>query len=458
MKWLSSLFKKDAPNSPPVKADALSDIRHPTAWLLDWSRGGPTLAGTSVNHQSALALPAYYACIRAISEDIGKVPLITYRRLKPRGKERAYDHSLYPILHDFPNDEMESLTFRETLTAHALSWGNGYAEIEHDSRGNVVALYPIHPSRVLVRRDQEGRLVYDISGTQMIPGTAHPQMVRLRAENVFHLRGIGAEGLIGYSVVQIARESLGLSIATQQFGAAFFGNGAHIGGVLEHPQVLSDIAAKHLRESWKDMYVGPEKVGTPAILEEGMKWNKIGIPPNDAQFLETRTFQVREVARWFRMPLHKIQDMADASYANIEQMTLGYVTDTLMPWFVRWEQQIKRKLFVGEDEYFAEHLLLGMLRGDQGTRSSYYRTMFGLGTLSPNDIREMENMNPIGPRGDEYYYAGNNLIPLGQSIMGNTSPAGDETEAQDALEHIDPWEDDTQISPYPSRNGTQKHV
>jgi len=405
-----------------IKADAISDIRHPTAWLIDWSRGGTTLAGAAVSHHTAMGLATYYACIRAISEDIGKVPLLTYRRLSPRGKERATDHPNYELLHTLPNDEMEALTFRETLQAHALAWGNGYAEIERDHRGQAVALHPVHPSRVRIRRDEEGRVVYDVFGTELIAGAQHTNVTRLRAENVLHIRGLGSEGLYGYSILDMARESLGLSLAAQQYGAAFFGNGAHIGGVLEHPQVLSDTAAKHLRESWKELYGGPTKTGTPAILEEGMKWNRIGIPPNDAQFLETRTFQTREVARWFRMPLHKIQDLSDASYNNIEHQSLDYLSDTLMPWFVRWEQQIQRKLFRNDLEYFAEHLYVALLRADAKTRASYYRSMFGLATISPNEIREMENMNPIGPAGDTYFIMANNLLPIDAMVGGNPPP------------------------------------
>ena len=400
-----------------IRADALSDLRHPSAWLTDWARGGSTLAGTSVSHTSAMGLSAYYACVRAISEDVGKVPLITYKRLQPRGKERAYDHPLYSLLHDLPNDEMESLTFRETLQAHALTWGNGYAEIERGRRGEAVALHIFHPSRVIIRRDDNSNIVYDIIGSEMIAGAQRAVMVRLRSENVLHIRGLGSEGLYGYSVLNMARESLGLSLAAQQFGASFFGNGAHLGAILEHPGIVSDTALAHIRESFKEIYGGPTKAGTPGILEEGMKYTRIGLPPNDAQFLETRTHQVRDVARWFRMPLHKIQDMADASYNNIEHQSLDYLSDTLMPWFVRWEQQIKRKLFRNDPEHFAEHLYTALLRTDAKSRSSYYRTMFGLAVISPNEIREMENTNPIGPEGDQYFIMANNLVPINQMVV-----------------------------------------
>jgi len=398
------------------KADALSDLLHPTAWLRDWAMGRRTLAGVNVTPASAMTLPTYYACIRAISEDIGKLPLITYRRLEPRGKERAPSHPLYSLLHDAPNDDMEAMTFRETLTHYALSWGNGYALIDRDSRMQAVALHPVHPSRVVVRRDDDGLLVYDIYGGELLPGSGLEQVYRVRSDDMLHIRGMAAEGIVGYSVAQLAAESLGLSLAAQTFGAAFFGNGAAMSGVLEHPGKLSDQAAKHLRESFENVYSGPENSGKVGILEEGMKYMRMAIPPNDAQFLETRLFQVRDVARWFRVPLHKIGDLEFATYTNIEQQCIEYVTDTLMPWCVRWEQQIQRKLFGIGSEFFCEHALQGLMRGDQAARSHFYTQLFGVGVFSPNDIRELENMSPVGPEGDAYFIAANNLMPLKQAV------------------------------------------
>lgn len=433
----------------PSATDALSDLRHPTAWLSNWSLGLQSSSGVFVSPQSAMTIAAYYACLRAISEDIGKIPLITYRRLTPRGKERAPDHALYDLLHDAPNLDMESMTFRETLTHHALAWGNGYAEIARDGFGDVVALHPIHPSRVVVRRDEQGALVYDVHTGDFLLGGQQFNVLRLRQENTLHLRGLGAEGLQGYSVAQLAAESLGVSLAAQQFGAAFFGNGAFLSGVLEHPGKLSDLAAKHLRESFAQLYSGPANAGKPGILEEGMKWKQLGIPPEQGQFLETRQFQVIEVCRWFRMPPHKIQDLSGAKYANIEQQNLEYVTDTLMPWLVRWEQQIKRKLFADDPEFFAEHLTLGLLRGDAAARATFYKEMFGLAAISPNDIRESENFNPIGPDGDTYFVASNNYTPLQFAVR----EPDDGHEAEEAETETAPRMDPV----VPTRNGVHRH-
>lgn len=405
------------------KADALADLRHPSAWLLDWSRGRATTAGLSVSPQGALAIAAYYACLRTIAEDVGKLPLLVYRRLSPRGKERATEHPLYNLLHNAPNSDMTAMTFREVLTHHAVGWGNGYAEIVTDGRGEVSALYPIHPSRVALRRDDQGGVVYDVYGETVLGARDVGRVVRLPSENVLHIKGLGADGLSGYSVAQLAAESLGLSLAAQTFGAAFFGNGTALGGVLEHPGTLSDTAVAHLRESWQTRYGGPENANKPAILEEGMKWTRLGIPPDEAQFLETRQFQVREVARWFRMPPHKIQDLTEATFSNIEQQSIEYVTDTLMPWLVRWEQELRRKLFAREPDIFAEHLVLGLLRGDQAARAAYYKDLFNVGALSPNDIRELENENPIPGRAGDRYYIQMNMTTL-DTVAGEPEGAG----------------------------------
>lgn len=431
------------------RADFVSDLRHPTAWLTAWAMGAKTRAGMAINPDSAMTLAAYYACVRNISEDVAKLPLLTYRRLTPRGKERAPEHPAYALLHDAPNADMTAMTFREVLTHHAVAWGNGYAEIVFDGRGVIRALSPIHPSRVVLRRNEQGELVYDVYGSGAIlhGATGQPyQAVRLRQEQMLHIKGLGVDGYEGYSVVRLAAESLGLTLAAQTFGAGFFGNGTHMSGVLEHPQKLSDTAMQHLRESWTEVYGGPENAGKPAILEEGMKWQRLGIPPEDAQFLETRLFQTREVCRWFRMPPHKVQDLADAHFTNIEQQNLEYIPDTLMPWCVRWEQELKRKVFADDAEHFAEHLLLGLLRGDQASRGAYYKARFEMGTLSPDDIRELENENELPEGlGKHFFIASNNFQPL-ELVVGQLGPSKDVTAPQPFVPQI------------PSRNGTNGHA
>ena len=367
-------------------------------WLMDWEIGRMTEAGARVNPETAVTLSAYFACLRAISEDIAKLPFIVYRRLHPRGKERAHDHPVYPLLHDAPSDDMSAMAFRETLTAHAMGWGGGFAEIARTPRGVPTGMYPIHPSRVSIGRDDAGRLNYTIR-TEDIAG----KDVVLRSDQVFHIHGLGIDGISGYSLSVVGKEAIGLGLAAEGFGARFFRNDARPGGVLQHPGQLGDEAVKHLRDSWAAMHSGVEQSHTPAILEEGMEWATTGIPPEEAQFLETRQFQVEEIARWFRMPPHKIQHLLRATFSNIEAQNIEYVGDTLQPWAVRWEQEAKRKLFLpGETDYFAEHLFKGLLRGDQNQRVAFYNGMFNIGAMSQNDIREAENENPVD-EGDVYY-------------------------------------------------------
>lgn len=377
---------------------SVSDLRNPALWLQDALLGRKTASGEYISPEGAMAISVYYACLRNISEDIGKLPLKVYRRLAPRGKRLADEHPVYNLLHDSPNPQMASMTFREMLTHWELGWGNGYAEIDR-ANSTVVALYPIHPSRVRPIRDKntEGNPVfYEVKngdGSQTL----------IKQDDMFHIRGMGDE-LSGYSVARFAAESLGMTLASQTFGASFFGNGAKVGGVLEHPGKLSEAAHQRVRETWATQYTGAENAGKTFLAEEGMTYKPIGIPPEEAQFLETRQFQVEEVARWFRMPPHKVGHLLRAvGWSTLEATNTDYVTDTLMPHFVRWEQEIRRKLFKpNEQDLFAEFVVSGLLRGDQAARSAFYRELFMIGVYSQNDIREKENENPIED-GDTYY-------------------------------------------------------
>lgn len=402
--WVKGLFT--------VQSNSSSDFLNPKYWLSELGAGVSTTAGQNVTVTQAMTLPVYFACVRAISEDVAKLPLITYERLE-RGKKRITDIPLYKILHDSPNPEMSAMSFRETMMASCLTYGNAYAEIVFDSFGVVQALYPIHPTRVQLKRNGEALEYYVKSNN----GT----YASLSQGNVFHIHGLGDTGIIGYSVAALAAESLGAGLAAQQYGSAFFGNGARPGGILEHPGRLSKEAAENLRKSWQATYSGAANSSKVAVLEEGMKWSALSVPPEDSQFLQTRQFQTEEICRWFRMPPHKIQHLLRSTFANIEHQALEYVTDALMPWCVRWEQEITRKLIPVEfqNTLFAEHLLNGLLRGDQAARASFYFQLFQMGAISPNEIREYENMNPI-ENGDEHFVQVN-LTTLERAAEGQTT-------------------------------------
>jgi HK97 family phage portal protein len=359
--------------------------------------GARTDAGVTVTEASALTYAPVWQAVSLIAGDVGSLPLIFYKRLPKGGKERYEAHPLYSILHDAPNSEMTSMLWRETMQAHLLTWGNAFSEIERDGAGRVVGLWPLLPSQVTPFRER-GSLRYRVASFEGQPD------VILDARDMLHIPGLGFDGITGYGVVRQARQSLGLLAASERFGATFFGNGTTFGGALKHPKVLGDRATKNLRESINGYHQGPDKAHRFLILEEGMDYVKFGVDPNDAQFLETRQFQIAEVARWFNLPVSKLREMENSSVrANIEQEALDYVISTLRPWLVRWEQEMKRKL-ISPLERNIQHIefnIEGLLRGDLASRYNAYAVGRQWGWLSANEIRALENLNPIAD-GDKY--------------------------------------------------------
>ena len=365
---------------------------------------GSSSSGKSVNEKTALQTTAVYACVRILAETIASLPLHTYR-YSPGGKEKAQDHPLYYLLHSEPNPEMTSFVFRETLMGHLLLWGNAYAQIIRDGRGRVLGLYPLLPSKMLVNRTDQGILFYQYEKdgrTYFLPDT-----------EVLHIPGLGFDGLVGYSPIAMAKNAIGMAIATEEYGAKFFANGASPGGVLEHPGVVKDPGK--IRESWNAVYQGSGNAHRVAVLEEGMKFQPIGIPPEQAQFLETRKYQLNEIARIFRIPPHMIGDLEKSSFSNIEQQSLEFVMYTLDPWVIRWEQAISRALFSGGEkrQYFVKFNVDGLLRGDYQSRMNGYAVGRQNGWLSANDIRELENLNRISSElGGDLYLVNGNMTKL----------------------------------------------
>jgi len=304
---------------------------------------GGTTSGKVVNERSAMQTTAVYACVRILSEAIAGLPLHVYRYRTDGGKERIPFHPLYHLLHDEPNPEMTSFVFRETLMSHLLLWGNAYAQIVRNGRGEVIALYPLLPNKMEVYRATNGEIFYkyyrEIDESGIDPKGGY---VILRKDEVLHIPGLGFDGLIGYSPIAMAKNAIGMSLATEEYGASFFANGAKPGGVLEHPGVIKDI--QRVKDSWNSAYQGTGNAHKIAVLEEGMKFQAIGIPPEQAQFLETRKFQINEIARIFRVPPHMVGDLEKSSFSNIEQQSLEFVKYTLDPWVVRWEQSLQQAL------------------------------------------------------------------------------------------------------------------
>ncbi|MBP2656778.1 MAG: phage portal protein, family [Firmicutes bacterium] len=361
---------------------------------------GRTTSGKNVNERTALQTTAVYACVRILAETIASLPLNTFR-YTASGKEKAIDHSLYYLLHNEPNPEMTSFVFRETLMGHLLLWGNAYAQIIRNGRGNVVAIYPLLPNKMTVQRNKQSQIYYEYEKD----GQSYP----LRSNEVLHVPGLGFDGLVGYSPIAMAKNAIGMAIATEEYGAKFFANGANPGGVLEHPGVVKDPA--RVRDSWNAVYQGSANAHRVAVLEEGMKFQSIGIPPEQAQFLETRKFQLNEIARIFRIPPHMIGDLEKSSFSNIEQQSLEFVMYTLDPWVVRWEQAMQRALFSESEKQklFVKFNVDGLLRGDYQSRMNGYAVGRQNGWLSSNDIRELENLNRIPAElgGDQYLINGN---------------------------------------------------
>ena len=374
--------------------------------------GGST-SGKTVTERSAMQMTAVYSCVRILAEAIAGLPLHLYTYKEDGGKEKAIGHPLYLLLHDEPNPEMSSFVFRETRMTHLLLWGNAYAQIIRNGKGEVVALYPLMPNRMTVDRDSSGQLFYSYQMNNSDAPTMKAGTVILKPSDVLHIPGLGFDGLVGYSPIAMAKNAIGLAIATEEYGAKFFANGATPGGLLEYPGTVKD--PDRVRESWNKGFSGSQNAGKVAILEEGMKYTPISIAPEQAQFLETRKFQINEIARIFRVPPHMVGDLEKSSFSNIEQQSLEFVKYTLDPWVVRWEQSLSRALFTPEEKkkYFFKFNVEGLLRGDYQSRMNGYATARQNGWMSANDIRELENLDRIpAEEGGDLYLINGNMLPL----------------------------------------------
>ncbi len=385
---------------------------NPEKWLTDLlGIGQTTYTGVAVNEKTAMQTTAVYACVRILAETIASLPFPVYRRLSGGGKARAPDHPLYSILHDVANEEMTSFTLRETMMGHIALWGNAYAEIERNGAGDIVALWPLLPDRTWPERNKNTKkLEYK---TVLPDGT----LALLSKEQVLHIPGLGFDGLVGYSPIAMTRQAIGLAQATEEFGGRFFGDGAHPGGIVEYPGTLSDVAYERYKKDAQENYGGLGKSHRLMVLENGLKYTQVGIPPEDAQFLETRKFQLNEIARIFRIPPHMIGDLERATFSNVEQQSIDFVVHTIRPWLVRLEQSIQFKLFTPTERrlFFAEFVVDGLLRGDVKTRFEAYGIAIDKGWMNRNEVREKENLNPQDGL-DEF------LVPLNMAPVGQTQP------------------------------------
>lgn len=425
---LSTIFERRSHPSRPTN-DML--------YLLGGGQG--TYSGKTISENEAMSATAVFAAVRLIAETVASLPLILYKRRDNRGKDRATTHPIYKLMHLKPNDHMTSMAYREVSVGHMVLYGTWYSEIERDGNNRVKALWPLMPGRMtMVRLAADYGYVYT---------TPQGEQRKLKRTDVLRIPGFSQNGLVGLNPIIKGKQAIGLSLAAEEFGARFFGNNARPSAVLEHPSQVSSESADRLRKSWNTIHEGLENSHRLAILEEGMKLHEFGIEPEHAQFLETRMFQVSEIARIFNIPPHMLRDLSRSTNNNIEMQSLEFVIYCLRPWLVRIEQAMTVQLLIDREQatYFFEHLIDGLLRGDSKTRHEAYREGRQWGYYSANDIREMENKNPI--KGGDTYLVPLNMIPA--DMVGVPAPARPAPE---------PTEDVSIDLPIERRSITQKEI
>lgn len=389
-------------------------LTSPPQWLVDYMSGGESsYSGESVTVTGSLKVTAVMAGFTILCEDTASLPLVVYER-KERGKDRALNHPYYFLMHDEPNPEMTSMVFRELIVGHLLGWGNFYAQKIWDRRGVIRELWALNPSRMQVFRDPNGEKRYlytEMNGNKRA----------FTSEDILHIPAFGFDGLVGYSRIALARNAIGLSMSAEKYGSKVFANDARPAVVLKSKTKLSDQAKQNLRESWNQLYAGAGNASKTAVLEQDIDIHELGFPPEDTQFLQTRQFQVSEIARIFRIPPHMIGDVEKSTSwgSGIEQQELGYYRHTLRPWLVRIEQQLNKDLFLQSErsKYFFEHIADANLRADTQARYTAYASAITNGWMTRNEVREIENKNPIDGL-DEI------LVPLnmGGNDQGKTDP------------------------------------
>lgn len=399
------------------------DMKSPDSW---WPFMGsvPTVSGKRVSEETALSFSAVFAATRVISETLASLPLKTLRRVDQRTVENAITHPLWWLLHDAPNSEQDITTFLDMQTAFQVNWGNAYAEIQRDRRGEIVSLWPIHPSRIPtgnIRRNgssveeatlgDPGILVYWVRNDD---GTHTP----IPAPDMLHVPGVlSKNGITGQSIVRWAANSIGIAMATEEHAGSFFKNGAVANMAIKSAKVLNKDAAGRLREQWQRTFGSPGNHYKTLILEDGMEPVMLTQNPEVTQLLGARQFSVTEIARWYRLPPHLLADLSRSTFSNIEAENLSFVVHSMIPWIVRWEKALQRQLLRPEErgKITFKFNVNSLLRGDSAARAQFYTAMFQMGAASPNDVREREDLNPI-PGGDQYFVPGNNLIPLSKAV------------------------------------------
>ena len=414
-------------------------VNDPKAWDPSlWNfRGSQSVSGENVTEETALTYSAVWNAVQLISGTIASLPLHLMRK-QGREQQIASDDPLYRVMHDRWNPYMTAKVGRQVQAAHVVTWGNGYAEKVLNRVGEVIELWPIPPNRVTNMEMQGADLWYEID-----LGTERKWLPR---EKILHISGPSFDGFIGYSPIALARKSIGLGMAMETFGSHYFGQGTHPGVIVTHKNKLSGEGHKNLKTSLSDIYSGLGQSHRLMLLEEGMTIEKASIPPEDSQFLESRQFQIPEIARWFNLPPHKLKDLTKSSFNNIEAEQTSFVMDSILPWLIDFEQQYNLQLLTEGQRYrenlYFKHVVEGLLRANSKDRAEYYKSMVGTGAMTPNEVREKEDMNPSAdPLADELWMP-TGLIPVSKfdeylsKNQGNAAAPAKEEESQPPADKI----------------------
>lgn len=381
--------------------------------------GGPSWSGESIDANNALNLSVVWACTRIISESLAFLPASLMQR-RNGVKREAAEHPAYALVHDEPNSDMSDMEFRETLTAHCVGRGNGYSRVlRRSSTGTAIGLLPLLPNQITPDRDKQQNLVYVVKdGNDQEKAYT---VLQGKPQDILHVRGLGFDGVQGYSVITLARQSLGTSQGAEKYAAKFYANGGRVPYVLETAtRFKSDEDFKKFRNDWDSSYSGSDNFHKAPILENGLTYKQIGFSPEDAQFIATRQFNIPEQCRWFRVSPHLVGDLSRATFANIEQLALEFVQMTLMAWIVRWEKALRRCVLTPQEKdqgYYFKLNANGLLRGDFQSRMAGYATALQNGHMSINEVRDLEDRNPIDG-GDDFHIQLNM-----QSLPGGTPTA-----------------------------------
>ena len=417
--WIGRTFGTAAPlPAAEQRSVELGGIPITAATLAAFTNGGPTRSGVQINEHTALTYSAVFAAVLVLSEAVAQLPLGVFEgddQIEDRTP--ASDNPVHALLRHAPNGEMTPFVFKETLQASLCLWGNAYARIVFGNDGVPAQLWPMRPDQTVAER-VAGQLQY----RDLRTGD------RFAAEEVLHIPGLSLNGITGLDPISLHREAISLGKAAELFGASFYGNGANMGGIMAYDGQLKPETQDAARLEWLKMQTGLANASRTAFLGKGWTYTPIGIPPDNAQFLQTRQFQIQDIARIFRVPPHMLGDLSSDGYATIEQQSLNFLLFTLTPWLEKWEQELKRKLLPAGQGLFVKFDERRMQRADLAAKQAWYQAGINTGWYSVNDVRREEGQPSIGPQGDVYrfpvnYVDAKNAAKIGTPGGGGPTPA-----------------------------------